>query len=107
MNPYHIWIKNISYKAVDLEMAEPDFIHPRQPSGFCFTVRSWVPDRKNPDVPIKIGMRWESFYDLPEDEFYKFVHRAIREFEMHEVDEFFLINGVRVFDPHKDDKKAV
>jgi len=44
----------------------------------------------------------KEFYKMSELQFLVWVRREIITFEVHEVDEFFLYNKKRIFDPHHD-----
>jgi hypothetical protein len=54
------------------------------------------------DLPLieVVGSRIVEEY-LPEDQFYRWLHRFIRDIEQHEIDEWFKVGGVAIHDPHR------
>lgn len=77
------------------------------PNYFDLVIKMDAPDSTNPDEVIPVGTsRPLSFYrlsmaDSPWQEiFHEEVYRAICWLEMHEVKEFFKVNGQHFVDPH-------
>jgi hypothetical protein len=55
---------------------------------------------------IEITAAWDVPKGLTEPDFWPWLHARITEFENHERDEFFKVNGAAVYNPHRDDYKT-
>ena len=75
-----------------------------------FWLKSWVKVEcayKRDGSMVDLAFYGEySIHQLPGavGEFNSWIRHVLRDFEMHEVDEWLLINGERVFDPHTKEK---
>lgn len=72
------------------------------------TIRAMVHDADNPQniCPITFTETIDPYIvkhraDADERYWMKWLHSMIRRAEEHEIDEFFQVDGVKVFDPHK------
>ena len=90
-------LKRITYKKDVTFSIRDDWGNAR----FCMLVVSRVAeDVENPDVKIPLFYR-ESFpMDIPDDAFIYLCYSAVRMFEMHELDEWFKVDGKHHKDPH-------
>ena len=70
-------------------------------------ITTWVDDINTGDrVPVHMSMAYasEGLERMGRMSFLNEVHRLCRRWEEHECDEHFLVEGVRVFNPHKEDE---
>lgn len=67
----------------------------------CVSTGELIKVRSGEDIPL------EALYRMTIEQFLNLVRKKLHETEAHEVDEFFIYKGERVFDPHKSDPDYV
>jgi hypothetical protein len=73
-----------------------------QPGLWTLHVRTWVEDSRHPGTHGRghWGFTVWDEPDAPREFWVEWLRKCMREIAMHEVDEWFLVGGVRLFDPH-------
>lgn len=72
------------------------------PWGWYLWILAEVEDAYHPGVRAQIAnARPLPFGELPDDAWMRLVHSAIWSAEGHEIDEWFVVDGERPFDPHR------
>lgn len=63
-----------------------------------------VPDVYNPERLTTVSMQYrvEKFDHIGEKVALAMVRECIRELEMHEIDEWIMVRGEKIYDPHKE-----
>jgi len=98
---YKVWLKDFQYKPgwkVGVEFDSRSYMH-------FLRITMMVPNRDNPREVIPV-MQASALpeWDQGEEDFWRYLRSRLHDLECHEADEMFLVNGKRVFDPHKGER---
>lgn len=97
-------IARVSYHGMIFEIYDGQFMQERFSEVIQLLIRHKVTDAgtlKLTEVTTKCNYRYDMIRD--ENDFYNWVWRMVKDRMLHEAGEFFLIDGRRVHDPHKND----
>lgn len=91
---------NIDLSRLKIESVRVDFtVDSDLPWLGRFTVTVRVPNRDTGEsIEVRLGSSYPLEYN--DNELAEVVHATVAEALVHELDECFLVNGVRVYDPH-------
>lgn len=96
-------ISSISYKNYSIQWIEETLNIEIRIVTLAKDAYSKLEYNDRPFVCVCSYNRTQLGYDrLTRDSLIKLVYETIRQLELHELDEFFLVNGERLFDPHKE-----
>lgn len=99
-------VRSIKYKpGWDFDVVVPDEELDRVFPGYLPMLRilATVPHRDNPATSVVVEARAPipfAYEDMDLGVIYRWIREVAVGLELHEVDEWFLVDGVRVFDPH-------
>ena len=91
---------NIDLSRLKIESVRVDFTIDRDlPWLGRFTVRVRVPNRETGEsIEVRLGSSYP--LECSDEDLAQLVHATVAEALVHELDECFFVNGVRVYDPH-------
>lgn len=96
-------IKRIQYKlGFTVELENLIVNHMKRPISLRLKMKTLNADFVKSIEPTYLRFsRTIDLAALNEKEFIAIVHKSIRHMEIHEINEFFKVDGVKIFDPHK------
>lgn len=103
------YLRRITYKPRTVFSWNCELNSVGTPEKLLLNVRMTVADADNPSRETKINtsgmMDFRTFKMMEFPEFYRWVWQLCRNLEVHELNEFFKVDGKAPFDPHREENR--